>query len=236
LLKTFLLPKKAARLIVLQRIEIAGSLLKKLRKIFGRYFFSNFLTKFFLNSNKVSKKYYDRMGEEFASLSKHLTNEDKNYLSIGGGMGGLELIINQNFKNNNYYFIEKNFISRKIRYGWTGMMQSESYNDLKTLEKFLNMNGINDDQINIIDYDKDKLPILKFDVITSLFSLDYHYDFHLYEEYLKNVCKPETKIIFDTIRADYFKKIFKNVMILKTDMDTTHKSKRILCNQFNDKS
>ncbi len=232
MLKTFLLPKKAARLIVLQRIEIAGPLLRKLRKIFGRYIFSAFITKFFLNSNQVGKKYYVRMNEEFSSISKHLTNEDKNYLSIGSGMGGLEVIINHNFSNNNFYFIEKNYISKKIRYGWTGMMQSEAYNDLTTLKEFLNMNHINDDKINITDYDKDKFPTLKFDVITSLFSLDYHYDFHLYEEYLKKICSPETKIIFDTIRADYFKKIFKNVVVLKTDVDTTHKSKRILCSQF----
>ena len=232
MLKTFLLPKKAARLIVLQRIEIAGPSLRKLRKIFGRYIFSNFLTKFFLNTNQVGKKYHDRMREEFNSLGNTLTNEDKNYLSIGCGMGGLEVIINQNLSNRYFCFIEKNYISKKIRYGWTGMMQSEAYNDLEILKKFLNMNGVNDNQIKIIDFDKDKLPLIKFDVVTSLFSLDYHYDFHLYEEYLRKVCKPETKIIFDTIRADYFQKIFKNVLVLKTDMDTTHKSKRILCSQF----
>ena len=48
----------------------------------------------------------------------------------------------------------------------------------------------------------------------------------------KKVSKMNTKIIFDTIRAEYFKKIFKNVEIIRSDTDTVHKSKRIICSQF----
>ena len=77
-----------------------------------------------------------------------------------------------------------------------------------------------------------KLPEIKFDVVISLLSLDYHYDFNLYKDYLKKVSKPETKIIFDTIRADYFKNIFKNFEVIKSDINTVHKSKRIICSEF----
>ena len=66
----------------------------------------------------------------------------------------------------------------------------------------------------------------------SLFSLDYHYDFEIYTEYLKKISKPNTKIIFDTIRPDYFLKVFKNVKILAIQENTVHKSKRILCSEF----
>ena len=91
---------------------------------------------------------------------------------------------------------------------------------------------MNDQQINIIDFDEGNLPMKKFDIITSFFSLDYHYDFHLYSDYLKKVSKKNTKIIFDTIRADFFKKIFKNVEIIKSRSDTVHKSRRIMCSEF----
>ena len=53
-----------------------------------------------------------------------------------------------------------------------------------------------------------------------------------YKDYLKKVSSNNTKIIFDTIRADYFEKIFKKVEIIKTDDDTVHKSKRIVCSEF----
>ena len=229
---TFNLPKGAARLIVLQRIELINPFLIKLRKFFGRYIFSNFITKYFLNSNLIAKKYHDVMLKEFSTIEKFIKIEDKSFLSIGGGVGGLELIINQNFKNNDYYFIERNYISKKVRYGWGGMDNEEAYNDLNLQKTFLKINEMNENQINIFDYDNENLPEKKFDVIISLLSLDYHYDFNLYVEYLKKVSKENTKIIFDTIRAEHFKKIFKNVEIIRSDTNTVHKSKRIICSQF----
>ena len=231
-MNSFVLPKKAARLIVLQRIELAGNILKKIRKLFGRYFFSNFITKYFLNSVKIGNEYYKIMHNEFLTIKKFISDDDNLFLSIGAGVGGLEAIINQNLPEKNYFFIEKNYISKKVKYGWTGQSKSEAYNSLDIQKEFLLANKMNDQQINIIDFDKDNLPMKKFDVITSFFSLDYHYDFHLYSDYLKKVSKKNTKIIFDTIRADFFKKIFKNVEIIKSRSDTVHKSKRIMCSEF----
>ena len=231
-MNSFVLPKKAARLIVLQRIELAGNILKKIRKLFGRYFFSNFITKYFLNSVKIGNEYYKIMHDEFLTIKKFISDDDNLFLSIGAGVGGLEAIINQNLPEKNYFFIEKNYISKKVKYGWTGQSKSEAYNSLDIQKEFLLANKMNDQQINIIDFDEGNLPMKKFDIITSFFSLDYHYDFDLYNDYLKKVSKKNTKIIFDTIRADFFKKIFKNVEIIKSRSDTVHKSKRIMCSEF----
>ena len=231
-MNSFVLPKKAARLIVLQRIELAGNILKKIRKLFGRYFFSNFITKYFLNSVKIGNEYYKIMHDEFLTIKKFISDDDNLFLSIGAGVGGLEAIINQNLPEKNYFFIEKNYISKKVKYGWTGQSKSEAYNSLDIQKEFLLANKMNDQQINIIDFDAGNLPMKKFDIITSFFSLDYHYDFHLYSDYLKKVSKKNTKIIFDTIRADFFKKIFKNVEIIKSRSDTVHKSSRIMCCEF----
>ena len=229
---TFNLPKDAARLIVLQRIELINPFFAKLRKFFGRYLFSNVITKYFLNSKLIGRKYFEVMLKEFSTIEKFIDPNDKSFLSIGGGLGGLELIINQNFKNKNYYFIERNYISKKVKYGWGGMENQEAYNDLDLQKIFLEMNEMTKDQIKIFDYDKDNLPEKKFDVIISLLSLDYHYDFNIYLEYLKKVSKSNTKIIFDTIRAEYFKNIFSKVEIIRSDTSTVHKSKRIICSQF----
>ena len=199
-MNSFVLPKKAARLIVLQRIELAGNILKKIRKLFGRYFFSNFITKYFLNSVKIGNEYYKIMHDEFLTIKKFISDDDNLFLSIGAGVGGLEAIINQNLPEKNYFFIEKNYISKKVKYGWTGQSKSEAYNSLDIQKEFLLANKMNDQQINIIDFDKDNLPMKKFDVITSFFSLDYHYDFHLYSDYLKKVSKKNTKIILKMLR------------------------------------
>ncbi len=232
--KKFLLPNKAARIIVLQRIELASSFIKKIRKVFGRYIFSNFITKFFLNSDDIALKYYKLMSDEFLTIKKYINDNDNLLLSIGGGIGGLEVIINKNLKNKTFYFIERNYISKKVKYGWGGMVNDEAYNSFELQKSFLLINEIDKKNFYLVDYDNDQLPLKKFDIITSLFSLDYHYDFNLYIEYLKKVSKPSTKIIFDTIRAKYFNKIFKNVEIINSDIDTVHKSKRIICSNFID--
>ena len=230
----FLIPNKAARIIVLQRIELVSLFVKKIRKFFGRYIFSNFITKFFLNSDDIALKYYRTMSDEFLTIKKYINDNDNLLLSIGGGIGGLEVIINKNLKNKTFYFIERNYISKKIKYGWGGMNNDEAYNSFEVQKSFLEINEMNKKNFYLIDYDNDQLPMIKFDIITSLFSLDYHYDFNLYIEYLKKVSKPSTKIIFDTIRSEYFNKIFKNVEIISSDIDTVHKSKRIVCSNFID--
>ena len=231
-MESFILQNKTARLAVLQRIELASPFLLKIRKLFGRYIFSNIITKYFLNPKLISQEYYKMMQEEFLIIKKFISSNDNFFLGIGSGIGGLELLINQNFKDKNYYFIERNYVSKKVKYGWGGMINNEAYNDLELQMNFLKINNMNESQINIYDYDKDDLPEIKFDIVISLFSLDYHYDFNIYIDYLKKVSKPETKLIFDTIRVDYFNKIFKNVKIISTNLDTVHKSNRIICSNF----
>ena len=228
---SFLLPNNAARIIILQRIELASPFIKKVRKIFGRYLFSNFITKYFLNSKDVARNYYIAMVKEYETLKNHIFETDQFVLSIGGGIGGLEVIINRNLKKKSYYFIERNFISKKVKYGWS-KNNLEAYNNLNIQKSFLNINNMPPKQYQLIDFDKDSLPEIKFDVVTSLFSLDYHYDFNIYINYLKKVSTKNTRIIFDTIRADYFQTVFKNVKIISTNNSTIHKSKRIVCSEF----
>ena len=232
MVEKFLLPKKAERIIILQRIDLVSPFVKRLRKLFGRYIFSNIITKFFLNSDDIASKYFYEMSKELSTIEKYINENDNLFLSIGGGIGGLEVIINKKFKNKLFYFIDRNYISKKVKYGWDGMINDEAYNSFKLQKLFLENNGLKKENFHLIDYDNDNLPIIKFDFITSLFSLDYHYDFQLYQEYLKKVSKPDTRIIFDTIRAEYFKKIFKKVEVIKSDLDTVHQSKRIVCSNF----
>ena len=177
----FYLESEAARLIILQRIELATPFLKKIRKLFGRYIFSNYVSKFFLDIKSIEKKYYSLMDSECQLLEDHIVFKNKKILSIGGGLGGLELLINKKF-DCSLSFIEKNYISKKVKYGWDND-NSEAYNDLTILRNFLLNNHINDKKFKIYDCDKDVLPDEKFDIIISLYSLDYHYDFSIYSDY-----------------------------------------------------
>ena len=155
-MQNFLLNRDIARLAVLQRIELANPLLKKIRKVFGRYLFSNFFSKYFISVKSVSENYFKIMYTEFNNIEKFL-KPNKNILCIGSGIGGLEVIINSKFNNCFFTFIERNFISKKIKYGWDNE-NSEAYNSLKLLEDFLNMNNINSQNFELINFDTNNLP------------------------------------------------------------------------------
>ena len=53
----FSLTKETARLILLQRIQFSEPIQKIIRKLFGRYLFTNFFAKFFINTKTISEKY-----------------------------------------------------------------------------------------------------------------------------------------------------------------------------------
>ena len=93
-MESFSLDREIARLILLQRIELITPFQKKIRKFFGRYFFTNFFSKYFINSEEIGKNYFKEMQEEYKLLSNYIDFQKKKFLSIGSGMCGLELIIN----------------------------------------------------------------------------------------------------------------------------------------------
>ena len=99
-----------AQLALLQRIELASPFQKKLRKIFGRYLFSNFISKHLIGSKKYQET-TQLMRNELSTLKKFLS-ENQNILSIGGGIGGLETLIMKEFQSSNITFVEKNYISK----------------------------------------------------------------------------------------------------------------------------
>ena len=229
-MKPFNLNRNLAQLALLQRIELADDKLKKVRKIFGRYLFSKIFSKYLIDVQKISENYMDVMIKELNTINEFVIGK-KFFLSIGAGIGGLELLILRSITNSHISFIEKDYVSNKVKYGWDNLNR-EAYNDLNQLNFFLKSNEISKERYKIFDFDKKNFPTNKFDIILSIYSLDYHYDFEIYSDYLKKVMKKESILIFDTIRPEYFKKIFDHVEIIKEDFNTVHKSKRIACSMF----
>ena len=229
-MKNLKLDRRMAQLVLLQRIELASPFLTKLRKTFGRYLFSKIISKYFINLKEISKNYSKLMESELSSILS-LLKQNQRILSIGSGLGGLEIAIMKKFNETKITFIEKDYISKKIKYGWDDENR-EGYNDLSLLKNLIIMNDIPKEQFSIFDYDKKNFPTNKYDLVISLYSLDYHYDFNIYLEYLKKNTDENSIIVFDTIRYEYFNKIFKYVQIIKEDQNTIHKSKRIACKMF----
>ncbi len=139
-MESFKLDRNLGHLALLQRIELATTIQKKLRKLFGRYLFSKIFSRYILNIDKISSDYYKIMYSEYLTIKKFL-NSNQKILSIGAGIGGLEIIINNNYRDINFTFIERDYISNKIKYGWDNK-NDEAYNKLDLLENFLISNNL----------------------------------------------------------------------------------------------
>ena len=189
-----------------------------------------FSQKYFINTKEISKNYTKLIEKELLNISSYL-RQDQKILSIGSGLGGLEIAIMKKFNRTSVTLIEKDYVSDKIKYGWDNE-NKEGYNDLSLLEDLITMNNISKDQFNIINYEEGNFPTKKYNLVISFYSLDYHYDFNIYLDYLKKNTDENTLIIFDTIRYEYFDGVFNFVKIIKEDENTVHKSKRIVCRMF----
>ena len=74
-MKSFKLDRKLAQLALLQRTELSTKLQKKIRKLFGRYLFSNFFSKYMTDVKKVSIDYYNVMYSEYSTIEKYINSK-----------------------------------------------------------------------------------------------------------------------------------------------------------------
>ena len=78
----FYLDKKEAILIILQRIELLNTFLRGIRKLFSRYLFTSFISKFFLNPKTLGKLYFNDVKNEYECIKNYIDPENKNILRV----------------------------------------------------------------------------------------------------------------------------------------------------------
>lgn len=227
-MKKFSLNYAMLSIILHQRNELLSTFQKKVRKLFGRFFFTNFFIYFGFSKEKIQQKYFKICRTEFLNIKKYFPHKLNYILSIGCGMGGVEYFFSfiKSFVKLN--LIDRDFISKKVVYGFNNS-NSEAYNNLDYTKDFLLLNKFPKQRFKIYDYDQGKLPVNKCDLIISLKSLDFHYPFLIYEDYIKKVSTLKTILILDTNRPDYFKSIYKKVIIIKKVRNDIHPYYRICC-------
>ena len=96
-------------------------------------------------------------------------------------------------------------------------------------------NDLNNNQINILDVEKDIKIEKEIDLVISLKSMGYHYPFELYLKLFNKCCNNNTIFIFD-LSEIYFnqnelQKYFHKIQIIYEE-DSVHPLKRVLCNGF----
>tara|TARA_Y100000816_G_scaffold188781_1_gene137405 strand:+ start:372 stop:1079 length:708 start_codon:yes stop_codon:yes gene_type:complete len=225
------LNQKSKKLLLLQRNELLTNTQKWFRKKFGRFVFTNILV------NHFQDKYLEKNTEilflkEIDTFKNYLPNKLENIMDIGCGLGIINVYLNQILKNQpSFFLLDKNRIDKKIKYGFSD--NYESYNDLIETKKILLNNDLNNNQINLIDVEKDIKIEKEIDLVISLKSMGYHYPFELYLKLFNKCCNNNTIFIFDLSEV-YFnqnelQKYFHKIQIIYEE-NSIHPLKRVLCN------
>ena len=218
--------------LLLQRTQYISKFQLKIRKLFGRYLFTNFFINFFNSKQSIEKKLNEDFKIEFDSIKNFIPNNLSNILDIGCGLGVINIFLNSFYLNKCYFtLIDKTYLDKKITYGFNN--KGEFYNNLELTKDFLLENKLKENQLEIIDASKNFTLKKKYDLIISLFSMGYHYSIDLYIEKIKKVSKKNTKIIFDLSleynSIEYLNKYFDSVEIIKEDHIVKQNYVRLIC-------
>ena len=228
--------KNHHKLLLLQRIDLISDKQKIIRKKLGRFLFTNFFVNFFISKKEIKNKINEEFLKEFNSIKNFLPNAPKNILDIGCGLGVINIFLNNYYlKKPKFTLIDKNYVDKKVSYGFNN--NSESYNKLEITKDFLILNSFKAEQLNLINADEKFVLNEKYELIISLFSMGYHYSIENYIAVIKKISTKKTKVIFD-LSLEYneinkVKRYFKKVIIIKKDESVKQNYLRLLCYDIN---
>lgn len=184
-----------------------------------------------LFKKRVSELFSEEMFAEYEAMKKYLPQNARTILDIGCGIGGIDVLLNNHYKNTTplIYLLDKTEMPKKVYYGLEG--KGCFYNSFEVVKDFLTKNGIRDTQIfvqeanekNTIDFNT------TFDLVISLISWGFHYPVSVYLDQVYEKLSPGGVLIIDVRKSfgglEALQKKFGNMEVI---YDTTKHSRVIL--------
>lgn len=234
-MRDIILKNKHKKYLLLQRNQYLSNTQKRLRKLFGRYLFTNLFILFFNPIEKLNHKLNQDFNEEFNEISNYLPKKNQNVLDIGSGLGIINIFINDYYNSIiDFTLIDKDYTEKKVSYGFD--KKGQFYNNFYATRDLLTSNGISKEKLNIINVESKHTINKKFDLVISLLSLCYHYPIEQYLDIFKKNTHRNTKFIFDIAKEynDYVEisKMFYSIKIIKHSTELRHNYLRVCCEGF----
>lgn len=198
------IPDSAIKYILFQRtaylIFTKSFLFRIIRKIIPSFSYNRmvgFEAK--LNSKKVKEMYLTDMEREYLSIKEFLPDNCLRILDIGCGIAGIDIFLNQHYLNRGveFYLLDKSEVEDSIYYMYE--KNGAFYNSLNTAKTTLVMNGVEKNNVHLVEAtEKNDIDIDNdVDLVLSLISWGFHYPVSVYLEKVHNILNEGGALILD---------------------------------------
>lgn len=174
--------------------------------------------------DNIKKAYDEECEKESESVIKAIGGKEiKSIMDIGCGMGGVSIKLHQFFKSNRIYLVDKNEISKQVRYGF--FEGNCFYNSFVILSKIMEMNNISN--YFLVNSDNDFSHIENIDLIFSSLACGFHFPIYHYIGRITDCISKDGIFICDIRKTIYEQEIktvknnFRHISEIKTDNPKT---------------
>ena len=195
------IPHRAIKYIVAQRVNIL-KLPHTLNKIVHKLKIHSEVSYLWhlIQQERVKQSYVDSITREYESLLGYLPKRLSSILDIGCGIAGIDAMLYKHYNCNdniNFFLADKTKMDREIYYGFRDV--AASYNSLPVTKSVLELNGIKDEKIHLINVsENEKLHnIGPVDLVISLTAWGFHFPVSVYLEQVYNLLSDGGSLIID---------------------------------------
>lgn len=223
------LPSSAIQYIRYQRTEYIWSPINKvlgsIRSTFP--YLADRIEVLFL-AKRFASCYTSDMMQEYSSIKEHLPKNCRRVLDIGCGISGIDIFINEHYKGDDvqFFLLDKSVVEKKIYYGFHE--RGEFYNSLAAAKKTLLLNGVHDEQINLVEVNETNDINIEgqVDLVISLRSWGFHYPVPVYLDRVHELLSKDGILILDvrknTDGLNILKSKFTSCKIIPDSRDHNH--------------
>ncbi len=152
-----------------------------------------------IRSHQICKEYFKILLDEYHSIQSFLPKECSNILDIGCGMAGIDIFLDNHYKNGEvkFYLLDRTHIDSRVYYMYQD--RGSFYNSLPVAKQLLESNGISPQRIALLEASDDlTIPIKQgLDLVVSLISWGYHYPVSTYLDSAYALLRKTGSLIID---------------------------------------
>jgi SAM-dependent methyltransferase len=185
-------------------LALANSLpLRALRKLVPSLSFNRMVElEARVRRRRVKAMYLAGMEKEYLSIKRFLPGRCSRVLDVGCGIAGVDIFLNRHYSADGveFFLLDRSVVEDSVYYSYTE--RGAFYSSLELAKEILVQNGVQDDNVHLIEATEDnEIDIQeRVDLVVSLLSWGFHYPVSVYLEQVHDLLDEGGVVILDVNR------------------------------------